>query len=91
MTHTFPQTTLLYSYHTVGHLPVLQPGHVFEYMSGCELFTKNGTMSGSFHMATVPGSTKSAMIGDSIHVFEQEDPDVWELPVHVFPLNASDE
>lgn len=72
-------------------MPVLQPGHVFEYMSGCELFTKHGTMSGAFHMATVPDTTKSGMIGDSVHVFEQENPDLWELPVHEFPLNATDE
>lgn len=74
----------------VGHLPVLQPGQVFEYMSGCDLFTKHGTMKGSFHMAIVDGSTRSAIVGDPIDVFGEQNPIVFEMPVHEFALEADD-
>jgi len=73
----------------VGHLPILQPGQVFEYMSGCDLDTKHGTMSGSFHMAQVDGSTRSAVTGDPVDVFSETNPDVFEMPVKEFPLEAS--
>ena len=75
----------------VGHLPVLLPGNVFEYMSGCELFTQHGTMSGSFHMAVVPSNTRSAMVGDAVPAFQDKNPNVFEMPVHEFPLNATEE
>lgn len=74
----------------VGHLPVLQPGQVFEYISGCDLFTKHGTMKGSFHMAIVDGSTRSAIVGDPIDVFGEQNPIVFEMPVHEFALEADD-
>uniref|UniRef100_A0A7S4RPX9 ApaG domain-containing protein n=1 Tax=Ditylum brightwellii TaxID=49249 RepID=A0A7S4RPX9_9STRA len=48
----------------VGHLPVLEPGQIFEYMSGCELTTPTGTMGGSFYMSRVSPQTKSCTIGD---------------------------
>uniref|UniRef100_A0A7S1ZQQ2 ApaG domain-containing protein n=1 Tax=Ditylum brightwellii TaxID=49249 RepID=A0A7S1ZQQ2_9STRA len=48
----------------VGHLPVLKPGQIFEYMSGCELTTPTGTMGGSFYMSRVSTQTKSCTIGD---------------------------
>jgi hypothetical protein len=56
-------------------------------MSGCDLYTKHGTMSGSFHMAIVDPSTRSAVVGDVI----DESVNVFEMPVHEFPLEANDE
>mmetsp|Transcript_3277 Transcript_3277/g.4789 ORF Transcript_3277/g.4789 Transcript_3277/m.4789 type:complete len:103 (+) Transcript_3277:1347-1655(+) len=52
------------SFKKVGHLPVLKPGQIFEYMSGCELTTPTGTMGGSFYMSRVSPQTKSCTIGD---------------------------
>ena len=72
----------------VGHLPVLHPGEVFEYMSGCELATKTGTMSGMFHMATVPPKTRYAMVGDPVDAFQSDQK--FELAVQLFPLIADD-
>lgn len=71
-------------------MPVLLPGNVFEYMSGCELFTQHGTMGGCFHMAVVPSNTKSAMVGDAVQVFQEQNPRVFEMPVHEFPLDATE-
>lgn len=68
----------------VGHLPVLHPSQVFEYVSGCELFTKNGTMRGCFHMAHVSPHTKSGVVGDPI----PHDLETFEMPVHAFALVA---
>jgi len=96
MTFCFSPLLFFHSDHSsllsylVGHLPVLQPGNVFEYMSGCELFTKHGTMSGSFHMAIVSTETRSAMVGDAVGVFQDKNPDVFEMPVYEFPLEADD-
>lgn len=39
----------------VGQQPVLQPGEVFEYTSGCQLETPVGTMCGSYQMVTDQG------------------------------------
>lgn len=78
----------------VGHLPVLQPGQVFEYMSGCELFTRHGTMSGTFHMAIVPSETRSGMVGDALPVFvaAESNPDVvFEMPIGEFPLSTAND
>ncbi len=51
----------------VGHLPVLGPGEVFEYMSGAELSTPTGQMEGCFHMASVDmQSTDSAHVGNPV-------------------------
>mmetsp|Transcript_9356 Transcript_9356/g.10676 ORF Transcript_9356/g.10676 Transcript_9356/m.10676 type:complete len:316 (-) Transcript_9356:282-1229(-) len=68
----------------VGHLPVLEPGYVFEYMSGCELSTDKGEMKGHFHMAVVPPLTASAMVGDHIDTIQESEK--FELPVDPFPL-----
>lgn len=50
----------------VGQLPVLQPGQVFEYVSGTDLTTPRGKMSGHLYMATVPPQTRSAKSGDTV-------------------------
>jgi len=51
----------------VGHLPVLGPGEVFEYMSGAELSTPTGQMEGCFHMANVDMQlTDSAHVGNPV-------------------------
>ena len=51
----------------VGHLPVLGPGEVFEYMSGAELSTPTGQMEGCFHMANVDmQTTDSAHVGNPV-------------------------
>lgn len=50
----------------VGQLPVLQPGQIFEYVSGTDLATPTGIMKGHFYMATVPEKTKSAQSGDDV-------------------------
>eukprot|EP00573_Skeletonema_grethae_P011980 CAMPEP_0201709156 /NCGR_PEP_ID=MMETSP0578-20130828/57949_1 /ASSEMBLY_ACC=CAM_ASM_000663 /TAXON_ID=267565 /ORGANISM="Skeletonema grethea, Strain CCMP 1804" /LENGTH=438 /DNA_ID=CAMNT_0048198107 /DNA_START=377 /DNA_END=1693 /DNA_ORIENTATION=+ len=51
----------------VGHLPVLGPGEVFEYMSGAELSTPTGQMEGCFHMAKVDMQlTDSAHVGNPV-------------------------
>ena len=73
----------------VGHLPVILPGLVFEYMSGCELASKTGNMGGLFHMALVDDSTPSAMVGDPIDAFRKT-ADKFELVVQPFPLIADD-
>ncbi len=39
----------------VGAQPVLEPGQVFEYESGCPLPTPSGAMSGRYHMRTASG------------------------------------
>ena len=76
----------------VGHLPVLHAGDVFEYMSGCELFAEKGTMSGSFHMAEVPDKIRSAIVGDpNVDALKEENPNVFEMPIHEFSLVASDD
>jgi ApaG protein len=52
----------------VGQLPVLQPGQVFEYMSGTDLAKPRGTMKGFFYMARVPSNTRSAKSGDNLEL-----------------------
>jgi ApaG protein len=49
----------------VGHCPVLNPGDVFTYMSGCEIPTPKGSMNGMFHMAVVPSSSTSTLVGEN--------------------------
>ena len=39
----------------VGKTPVLQPGQVFEYTSGCPLDTSSGFMTGTYQMVTESG------------------------------------
>lgn len=71
----------------VGHLPVLRPGEVFEYMSGTELTTSNGIMSGHFYMVNVPSDAISAKSGDDIEALNI--PDKLHVAVAPFPLIAS--
>lgn len=72
----------------VGHLPVLRPGQVFEYMSGTDLVSTRGVMHGHFYMARVPHDRISAKAGD--HVEALSATDKFELEVSPFPLNATD-
>lgn len=39
----------------VGETPVLKPGEMFRYTSGCPLPTPSGIMRGTFHMTTKAG------------------------------------
>lgn len=73
---------------TVGWLPVIQPGTSFEYMSGCELGTLTGTMSGCFHMATVDKDTKSAHVGDPVGAFHLPKENHFEMKVLPLKLVA---
>lgn len=41
----------------VGEQPILQPGEIFEYTSGCPLATPSGIMMGSYTMVTQEGKT----------------------------------
>ncbi len=41
----------------VGQEPVIEPGVVFEYTSGCPLSTRSGIMVGSYTMETSEGET----------------------------------
>lgn len=70
----------------VGQLPVLRPGEAFEYMSGCELTTSRGQMSGSFHFAKVPMNTPSATLQNTVPEYGQADR--FEVAVQPFPLEA---
>ena len=44
----------------VGHSPILEPGQSFEYVSGTQLGTPEGTMEGSFQMAHGVGDGEQA-------------------------------
>ncbi len=46
----------------VGAQPVIAPGEIFEYISGCPLETASGTMSGRYQMMTVSGESFEAEI-----------------------------
>mmetsp|Transcript_8403 Transcript_8403/g.15863 ORF Transcript_8403/g.15863 Transcript_8403/m.15863 type:complete len:374 (+) Transcript_8403:107-1228(+) len=70
----------------VGHLPVLKPGDSFEYMSGCDLKTPRGTMTGSLHMALVDDDTASAQVGDPVDALHAPKEKLFELPVQPFRL-----
>ncbi len=48
----------------VGRQPLLQPGEIFEYTSGCQLRTAVGTMRGSYQMTAVDGKQFDATIGE---------------------------
>ena len=56
----------------MGHLPVIHPGEIFEYMSGCEIGTKTGLLSGLFYMAQVHEETPSAMVGDAVEALKND-------------------
>lgn len=46
----------------VGEEPVLEPGHGFQYTSGCVLRTPRGTMRGSYQMERTDGSSRDVTI-----------------------------
>jgi len=46
----------------VGHQPLLQPGHSFEYTSGSELDTASGKMHGSYFFVAEDGTRFEAPI-----------------------------
>jgi len=46
----------------VGKQPLLKPGDVFEYTSGCQLDTPVGTMRGSFQLTAEDGTQFEALI-----------------------------
>lgn len=69
----------------VGHLPVLRPGQCFEYMSGTDLATTHGQMSGKFYMAYVPPGTPSAKTGDHVEALTSDD-NKFQVKVGPFPL-----
>ncbi len=48
----------------VGHQPLLQPGERFEYTSGSQLRTANGTMRGSYFFVAVDGHRFEAPIAE---------------------------
>ncbi len=73
----------------VGHLPVIRPGEIFEYMSSCDLKTPTGMMSGHFHMAVVDDDTESAQVGDPVDAFHVIPEKQFEIPVAPFRLDAT--
>mmetsp|Transcript_15087 Transcript_15087/g.36221 ORF Transcript_15087/g.36221 Transcript_15087/m.36221 type:complete len:625 (-) Transcript_15087:141-2015(-) len=78
----------------VGHLPVLGPGEVFEYMSGTDAATPSGAMEGCFHMARVDmQDTDSAHVGDTVEALKwtPDDERRFEMPVGRFGLVAEDD
>lgn len=73
----------------VGHLPVIRPGEIFEYTSGCDLTTPTGSMSGCFHMASVHPNTKSAQVGDPVDALHAPKDKLFRMPVAPFRLIAN--
>lgn len=67
----------------VGQQPLIQPGDVFEYTSGCRLRTPSGTMHGSYLCVTDEGVTFQAAIG--LFVLEAVNPSAGD---RVQPLSA---
>jgi len=47
----------------VGEQPLIEPGHGFEYTSGCPLATPFGSMAGSFEMQRADGTQFEAEVG----------------------------
>ena len=47
----------------VGKQPLLEPGESFEYESCCPLYTRSGTMTGTYHMRRNDGSMFDVEIG----------------------------
>lgn len=74
----------------VGHLPVLSPGDVFEYVSGCDLRTKTGKMQGEFYMSHVPSATVSAQCGDVVDAFKYSEDKKFRIAVAPFRLIANE-
>ncbi len=54
----------------VGEQPVIAPGGAFDYVSGCPLPTPNGTMVGSYTMAT-----RETLFEIAIPLFSLDQPD----------------
>ncbi|KAL7525357.1 hypothetical protein ACHAXR_003001 [Thalassiosira sp. AJA248-18] len=84
---SYSLTCLTLLFYEVGHLPVLGPGEVFEYMSGADIATTSGAMEGCFHMASVDmQNTDSAHIGDEVEAlhWESNDERIFEMPVGRF-------
>jgi len=54
----------------VGEQPVIAPGEAFDYVSGCPLPTPNGTMAGSYTMAT-----RETLFTVAIPLFSLDQPD----------------
>ena len=78
----------------VGHLPVLGPGEVFEYMSGADISTPTGAMEGTFHFAKVNmQTTDSAHIGDDVDAltWKSDDERLFDIPVARFGFVADDD
>jgi len=50
----------------VGEQPLLEPGQVFEYTSGCPLPTPVGSMKGSYHCLAADGTPFDAPIPEFI-------------------------
>ena len=50
----------------VGHQPLLQPDHGFEYTSGCVLATPVGSMRGSYQMTAEDGTQFEAPIAEFV-------------------------
>ena len=77
----------------VGHLPVLGPGEVFEYMSGADISTPTGAMEGTFHMARVNmQTTDSAHIGDDVEAltWKSDDERLFDVRVARFGFVADE-
>mmetsp|Transcript_17985 Transcript_17985/g.37482 ORF Transcript_17985/g.37482 Transcript_17985/m.37482 type:complete len:589 (+) Transcript_17985:35-1801(+) len=78
----------------VGHLPVIRPGEVFEYMSGADIKTPTGAMEGCFHMAAVDAeTTDSAHVGDPVEALNWKSTDERKFKMNVqrFGLVVGDE
>jgi uncharacterized protein affecting Mg2+/Co2+ transport len=65
----------------------LRPGQVFEYMSGTDLVSTNGVMTGHFYMARVLSETHSAKAGDHVKALK-EGGEKFVVEVAPFPLEA---
>jgi len=46
----------------VGEQPVIEPGHAFDYVSGCPLNTPAGSMEGRYHMVGADGGSFAVAI-----------------------------
>ncbi|GAX29019.1 F-box protein 3 [Fistulifera solaris] len=74
----------------VGQLPVLEPHSCFEYVSGAELSSPQGQMSGWFHLASVPRGTPSAVVGMSVPALRSSD-NKFAVEIKPFPLRVNDD
>ena len=73
----------------VGHFPVIRPGEVFTYMSGCEV-REEGWMEGSFYMAEVDSETDSSIDQDTVEALQwkADDPRRFKAEVARFGLRV---